>query len=167
MQKEVWKDIKNFIGVYQVSNLGNVKSLNYNRTGKSKPLVQCTGGKRYLQVCLSKKGKNYNYNVHSLVALMFLNHEAKGSQKIVIDHIDNNPLNNRIENLQLVSNRVNTSKNRIGGTSKYLGVHWAKTQNKWVSQIHVNGERIRLGCFDCEIEAHKAYQNKLSELEIK
>ena len=39
MEKEIWKTIKNYEGLYEVSNLGRVKSLNYRRTGKEKILI--------------------------------------------------------------------------------------------------------------------------------
>jgi len=51
---EVFKDIPNYEGLYQVSNLGNIKSLNYRRTGKSRILKLTENSCGYLKVCLSK-----------------------------------------------------------------------------------------------------------------
>ena len=58
---EEWKDIPAYQGKYQVSNLGNVKSLNYNRTGKEKILKPVKGVDNYLHVYLCKNGKQKKY----------------------------------------------------------------------------------------------------------
>lgn len=76
--------------------------------------------------------------------------------KDIIDHINNNTLDNRKENLRIVTakqNAMNTSS-RKGSSSKYIGV--CKSGKKWESKIRVNGENIWLGTFECEIEAAKA-----------
>ena len=70
---EVWKDISGFEN-YQISNYGNVKSLNYGRTGKPKLLKPTVSGKGYLQVRLSKFGKPNALLVHRLVAMAFVPH---------------------------------------------------------------------------------------------
>lgn len=73
----------------------------------------------------------------------------------LIDHINNNVLDNRKENLRIVTakqNSMNTSS-RKNSSSKYVGVSFIK--NKWVSQIRVNNKLIYLGQFDNEIEAAK------------
>ena len=46
--------------------------------------------------------------------------------KLVVDHINNDPLDNRLENLQLISHRYNLSKDKKGGSSKFTGVSWDK-----------------------------------------
>lgn len=79
-------------------------------------------------------------------------------QHMEVDHINRNPLDNRKCNLRLCSvaeNRQNVSKNR--GKSKYKGVHWDKRSNKWRAEIWVNRKHLRLGRFDCELDAAKAY----------
>ena len=68
---EDWKDISGFEN-YQISNYGNVKSLNYGRTGKSKLLKPTVSGKGYLQVRLYKSGKLTALMVHRLVAMEFI-----------------------------------------------------------------------------------------------
>jgi len=165
--KEIYKDIPNYEGLYQVSNLGNVKSLarvsSMGRNLKEKILtpINSTGGYTVFNLCrLCKRSQFYT---HKLVAMAFLNHIPDGYNSVV-DHIDNNPKNNNLNNLQIISARENSSKDRKVGTSKYTGVYWKKASKKWCSQIYINGKFTYLGLFDCEIEAHEAYQNKLKEI---
>ena len=94
---EEWKDIPAYQGKYQVSNLGNVKSLNYNRTGKEKILKPVKGGDNYLHVYLCKNGKQKNIKIHRLVAEAFI---PKTDGKEFVDHIDGDRQNNNVNNLR-------------------------------------------------------------------
>lgn len=107
MQLEVWKDIKDYQGVYQVSNLGRVKSLNYNRTNKEKILIGDKSKRGYKRFCLSKNGKNIRFLIHRLVYETFSGVIPQGYQ---IDHINNDPTDNRLQNLQLLTASENTKK---------------------------------------------------------
>ena len=156
-KKEIFKDVIGFEGVYQVSNLGNVKSLKY---GKERILKVGTSGDGYSMVVLSKNKKQYNKKVHQLVAMAFLNHEPNG-MALVVDHKNNIKTDNRVENLQIITHRKNSSKDRKNKSSKYTGVSWNKHSNKWRSQIYINGKYKYLGLFINEYEAHLAYQNEL------
>lgn len=69
---EIWKDIEGYEGLYQVSNLGRVKSLNYNHTGKSKNRILSKDKYGYLFIRLHKDGVSKNYYVHRLVAEAFI-----------------------------------------------------------------------------------------------
>ncbi len=102
------------------------------------------------------------FTVSQLIAMAFLNHVPCG-YKIVVDHIDNNSLNNNINNLQLVSQRQNVSKekHRKVFTSSYLGVSFCKQTNKWRADINVKCKLKFLGRFDTEVEASQAYQKAL------
>jgi hypothetical protein len=160
MIKEIWKDIPGYEGIYQVSNIGNVKSLKF---GKEKILKLGMDGKsprQYYKVILMKDKKKESVKIHKLMAMAFLNHIPCG-YKIVVDHINNDRLDNRIENLQLISSRENSSKDKKLGSSKHTGVHFHKNKNKFNANIRINGKKIYLGSFDCEIEASEAYQNAL------
>ena len=131
--QEIWKEVKGYDGIYEVSNLGNVKSVDrivlnkgkypFLKNGKIiKKRISTTG---YYIITLCKNGVVKTFEVHKLVAMAFLNHKPNG-HKLVIDHIDNNPLNNNLTNLQIISNRKNTSKDK---TSKYNGVYFRKKTN--------------------------------------
>ena len=97
METEVWRDIKGYEGLYQVSNLGNVKSLNYGNRGKEqimKPTLLSTG---YFQAILTKNKIHKKYSVHRLVADAFL---SNPDNLPCINHKDENPSNNVVENLE-------------------------------------------------------------------
>ena len=168
---EQYKAIKGFEGLYEVSNFGNVKSLNSivlrsdgrKRTIKERLLKGSKNNCGYLVVCLLKGGNEKQFQVHQLVAITFLNHTPNGN-KIVVDHIDNNPLNNNLNNLQLISNRENLSKDKKGGHSKYIGVTWDNNAKKWRSSIYVNGKSKYLGIFIDELKAANAYQKELNNI---
>ena len=169
--QEIWKDIPNYEGYYQVSNLGNVKSLaRFNNLGKRvkervlKNLVNTTKG--YLVVRLSKIGLVKTKQIHQLVAESFLNHKPNG-HKLVVNHINFDKKDNRLENLEIITNRENTNKKHKKSKSKYIGVTWHKRANKWTAQILYKRKNIHLGCFNNEIDAHNAYQNKLKEILTK
>lgn len=105
MTEEIWKDIEGYEGLYQVSNIGRVKSLNYNRTGEEKILKLCKV-RGYLYVGLCKDGKNKSLKVHRLVATAFIpNPENKPN----IDHINTIRTDNRVENLHWVTQRENVN----------------------------------------------------------
>jgi hypothetical protein len=157
---EEFKDIPEYEGLYQVSNLGNVKSF---KNGIEKVLKGGISSSGYRNVVLYNGSKLKGYSIHQLVAIEFLNHKPL-KYKIVVDHINNNKLDNRLENLQIISNRANLTKDKKKGTSKYVGVNLDKTRNKWISQITINGKNVFLGRFKTEIEASEAYQNKLKTL---
>jgi len=160
MKTEKWKviDVNND---YDVSNYGNVRS---RKTGKLKTLKGTIKRRGYVIVELYRDGKSKDYKVHQLVTFAFLNHTINNSKKLVIDHINNNKIDNRLDNLQLITNRENTSKDKINGSSKYTGVVWHKRDKKWASSISINKKRIHLGYFNNEIDAHNAYQLKLKEI---
>lgn len=164
-QKEIWKDVDGFKD-YQVSNLGRVKS---NRRGKSK-LIGCSDANGYLMVTLyaDSDGKKKNFRIHQLVAMVFLGHKPNGNT-MVVNHIDGNKLNNNASNLEIVTNRENSSicyrKNEDAFTSSFVGVSWAKDRKKWVSVIEFMGETIYLGSFDDETDAGNMYQEALKNID--
>ena len=83
----------------------------------------------------------------------------KAGNKVEIDHIFGDGLDNRKKNLRICThsqNLLNSSKYKHS-SSKYKGVYFGKTQKKWISQISINGKNKHLGCFDNEIDAAKQY----------
>ena len=166
---EIWKDIPGYEGIYQVSDIGNVKSLGREvlRNGKypikikEKILKPSPNSEGYLLVVLCNNGLKKTMKVHILVAMAFLNHKPDGTHKICIDHINNNKLDNRLVNLQLITNRENSSKDKKNGTSQYTGVSWNKSRNKWVVLIKIDDKLKHLGLFTDEYEAHLTYQKAL------
>lgn len=160
---EKWEDIFGYEGLYQISNLGNAKSLKY---GKSKLLKGAVNNYGYRQVNLCKDGILKSFKIHQLVATYFLNHIINGYEN-VINHIDFDRLNNSVSNLEIVTPRENTNKKHLQTSSSSTGVSWHKEKSKWISQIYFNGKLKFLGYFKTESEASNAYQNELLTISTK
>lgn len=173
--KEIWKDVIGYEGYYQVSNLGRVRStlrkVPHKKSGfitiKSREIFVYERKDGYQSVCLSKNGRLKNFLIHRLVAISFLNYDDDSS--LVVDHINSIKNDNRLENLQLISLRHNVSKAFSQGqnTSKFTGVHYVKTRNKWAANIQINGVIKNLGYYDSENEAHGAYLKKLKSIDFQ
>lgn len=110
---EIWKDVPQYEGLYQVSNTGKVKSLSHYTRNNVKGGKRLTNGKvlsqykmpnGYLQVQLSKNESRKKYYVHRLVANAFLKNEQGLSD---VNHIDGDKNNNSIENLEWCSHKDN------------------------------------------------------------
>lgn len=120
---EVWKDIEGYEGIYQVSNLGRIRSLDrmihgaYGRTRFSKgKIIKCHITRNgYINVILRKR----NFLVHRIVAKTFL---PNPENKTVVDHIDTVKSNNNVDNLRWVTTSENISnpitKNRMDKARK-------------------------------------------------
>lgn len=100
MKKEIWKDIKGYEGLYQVSNLDRVKRLNYNQTDKERIMKPIKHSSGYLQIILFKNGKMKHMYVHRLVALHFIPNPE-------VNHKDENKLNNHVSNLEWCTHSYN------------------------------------------------------------
>lgn len=106
MDEEIWKDIEGYEGLYMVSNLGRVKSLNYNRTGKEKILKPQKNSKGRFQVSLCKNRKQVKRQVHSLVLESFVpNPDPENLTEC--NHKDENPENCIVSNLEWISHKNN------------------------------------------------------------
>jgi len=156
--KEIYRKIKGYNNVYQVSNLGNVKSLKYGKERILKPHKLKISG--YYQVALCKNGKTKGFKVHQLVAMAFIDHKPC-RYKLVVNHKNFNKIDNKVGNLEIVTQRENTNKKHLNSSSKHVGVHLNKKSKKWVSSIYTNGKQRHLGLFENEINAHWAYQAAL------
>lgn len=95
--EEIWKDIDGFEGLYQISNFGNVKSLNYGKRGYAKIIVPKENCNGYLWVILCKNGKKENHLIHRLVGKAFVDNPSGFP---IINHKDENAKNNFAENLE-------------------------------------------------------------------
>ena len=112
MEKEIWKDIKGFEGRYQVSNFGNVRTLNWKHSGKIRLMSPDHTPNGYLTMVFRLGGagsKQKHPLVHRLVAQAFI---PNPENKPYVNHIDGNKLNNRIDNLEWVT-RAENEKHKI------------------------------------------------------
>lgn len=99
--EEIWKDIENYEGLYQISNLGRVKSLKFGKERIMKPII---GNKEYLFVVFHKDGKYKHHRIHRLVAQAFLSNPNNLPQ---VNHKDENKQNNSVFNLEWCDNKYN------------------------------------------------------------
>lgn len=103
---EKWKPIDGYEGLYEVSNLGRVKSLNYDHTGKERIMKPNKLKKGYLQVQLWRDGKYKMFLVHRLVATAFI---PNPNNYPYINHKNETPLNNCAENLEWCDCKYNNN----------------------------------------------------------
>lgn len=137
---EIWKDIRGYEGLYQVSNLGRVKGLARVSLDKRylpdrilEGSVYSTG---YIVVKLRVNGFAKRFSIHRLVAEHFIpNHENLP----VINHKDENKLNNRIDNLEWCTHKYNAT---YGSARERAMESFKKNNSKVVYQFSLNGEFI-------------------------
>ena len=160
--KEEFREIKDYEGDYQISNLGRVKSLKY---GKERILKQSFNSNGYLTVGLCKNAKETKKKIHQLVAIAFLGHIPDG-HNICVDHVDNDKLNNNVTNLQLITNRENCSKDSKRRHSEYIGISYKKKQDRWRGEIKFKGKKYYTKTVTTETEAYCLYKLLLNELNL-
>lgn len=104
---EIWKDVKNYEGEYQVSNTGKVRSLNYNYLGQVRELKQTLSNKGYCKVVLHRpKGTQRHFSVHRLVAEAFIPNPDNLPQ---VNHKDECKTNNCVDNLEWCDCKYNSN----------------------------------------------------------
>lgn len=143
---EQWKEIVNFEGIYEVSSLGQVRRIHKdNRSSKYKVLSQDTL-RGYKKVTLFKNGIGYKKQVHRLVAESFIPNPLNLEQ---INHKDENPSNNNVDNLEWCSRIYNVNygteidRSRILGISQGLisnccnGGYWRDKHSKFIKCTRV------------------------------
>ena len=121
---EVWRPVRGYEGLYEVSNYGRVKSLKRNTAHERimKPIKDSYG---YLIVCLNKNGKQTNKKIHRLVAEAFIPNPNNLPQ---VNHKNEIKTDNRVENLEWCDNKYNT---RYGTRGERIGLTRRKTYIFW------------------------------------
>ena len=108
LKNEKWKDIEGYDGMYQVSDLGRVRSLKFGNVRVLRP-GKCTCG--YLTVCLYKDGKRKWFTVHRLVAQAFIENDNIFNTEV--NHINEDKTDNRVDNLEWCNRQYNLSYNGL------------------------------------------------------
>lgn len=117
--KEIWKDIEGYEGLYQVSNLGRIKSLGNGGKGRYYGRIvimsQCTDKDGYKVLGLTKNGIRKNFRVHRLIADAFIPNPDNLPE---VNHKDEDKTNNRIDNLEWCDTKYNVN---YGTRSQRMG----------------------------------------------
>ena len=139
MPDEIWKDIKDYEGLYQISNYGNVKSLpkeRHNRRGvyiqKEKLLSLTNTSTGYKKVELVKDGKRKGFKVHRLVAQAFI---PNPDEKPQVNHIDGDKTNNYVDNLEWAT----ASENSIHAYNTGLNSNKKELNENEIISMYMNG----------------------------
>lgn len=160
--KEVWKNIKGYEGLYQVSNLGRVRSFPRKGTHSNNIHILSPGidHKGYLNVRLSKRCKGHSFRVHKLVAMAFIPNTHNKEQ---INHINGIKTDNRVTNLEWCTNLENMRHSwNIGLRSKDKTYHYGKDNvlSVAVEQYSLNGKFIRKWYCIKDIERALGFDNR-------
>lgn len=133
---------------------------------------EARGPKRVDDVAGSMLGEYFSVRVfgktllaHRLAVLIMTG--TMPDTAMTVDHRDGDKLNNRWENLRVVTQGVNNQnlrRARVGSKSGLIGAHWNKRENKWQAAIRINGKVTHLGRFNTAEEAHAAYISKKREV---
>lgn len=141
--EEIWRDINGYEGLYQVSNLGNVRSLNYHmQKGNIRIMKQRVVKGPYYVIDLSKKCVGKGHFVHHLVAIAFPEICGDYFEGAQINHKDENGLNNVVTNLEWCSAKYNNNY----GTRLKRALEAKKKngkRNKPVDQYDMDGNFIK------------------------
>lgn len=156
--EEIWKDIPGYEGLYQASNLGNIKSLKREHyipsinkkiwILKEKILKQALCKDGYKIVVLTRNKKRKTYTVHKLIAMTFI---PKIKNKTQVNHKDGNKLNNSIKNLEWCNNSENIrhayNNNLIDITKKYKKINQYDLEGNFIKQwnsMKEAGEKLNI-----------------------
>ena len=124
--KEIWKDIPNYERLYQVSNLGRIKSLYYSKEKILTPKIDKDG---YLLINLYKNHKSRTFKIHRIVAQVFLSNPNNYTE---VNHKDENKQNNKVDNLEFCTHIYNQN---YGSKNDWC--------SKKVNQYDLNGNYIK------------------------
>ena len=156
--EEIWKDIEEFKGVYQVSNIGRVRRIGdySNQHGgwellEPRIMAQVDNGMGYLHVALNYKNKHYHRYVHILVDFAFCENKNPIIYKEV-NHKDGNKTNNYAENLEWCDRSYNNKHAYANGLHTLHGCYGKK---KKVAQLDMKTNKI-LNIYDSVENAAKS-----------
>ena len=176
IENERWVPIEGFDGYYEISDHGNVRSLDrviVDSVGRKNPLkgtlLKPSTNTKYLSIHLLKKDINIRCYIHILVAKHFIPNDDP-INKTQVDHKKEGDVrNNHYTNLQWLTPRDNSIKYVLSKkkASKHIGVRLTSNATfKWRAVITLNKKPRHLGVFITEEEAAEAYQKGLKYIQL-
>lgn len=172
LTSEIWKDIDEYEGLYQISDLGRVKSLKtrvLNRGGSYrevsiKILKLGLDKDGYCLIGLTKNGKYSTKKVHRLVCQAF---HPNPENLPLVNHKDEDKSNNRKNNVEWCTHRYNSvySKPKDRTSSYSLGVCWKKNNSNWTAHLFIEGSQKHLGSFKLEKDAGMMYDKAVEKID--
>lgn len=180
LNTEIYKDVPDL--PYEISNLGNLRrKSDYPFKHKNKGYIKSyINNKGYVCVHCYKNSKVYKFQIHRLLAILFIPNPDNLPE---INHIDGNPKNNALRNLEwcthqqntqhawntgLFTNRfVNAGVKRKKATSQYQGVSWSESRKRWCAYVGFKKRSYSAGRFKNEIEAAKAYDALIIRMNLQ
>ena len=158
MRKKI--DVDELRKVFRLKD-GNLERLDLYHSSKGWAVVKNNGnnGVGYCSVRFNSMRIYY----HTIVWILTTGEDIpKGVQ---IDHINGNKIDNRFENLRLVTARENQQNQKVHRKGKLVGTHFDKHAGKYTAQIWIDKKRVFLGCYDTEEEAHNIYVSACKHIE--
>ena len=159
--KEEYRDVKGYEDIYQVSSLGNIKSLKRRGRTSDKILKQTLAANGVMVVCLVDYNRKTKTQPVNRIVFKAFNEDFVDNRKTVLVNLDGDASNNRIDNLNSISKRESLSFSK-NSSSKFVGVSYHKLNKRWLASIYLNDKVNYLGYFTDELEAHEAYINALN-----
>jgi hypothetical protein len=145
--------------VFRIRNLyGDILSVEKEITNND--------SKGYLRISVTDKyGRKKKYLLHRVIYFVYYGIDPKD----IVDHRDGDTINNRPDNLRIVSSTVNqrNQKMQSNNTSGFTGVYWNTSRNKWIAQISINGKMKYLGSFDSIEEAKISRESAIETFNIE
>lgn len=150
-------DVKELKKVFRINDKGKLERLYYGRW-KEIPVVS-NHNLGYCRVVFLDRVTWYH------VVLWVIHTGEDIPSNMVIDHINGNKLDNRIENLRMVNQRVNMQNNKAHRQGKLVGCYFDKREGRYKAQIQVGKKVIHLGYYNTEEEAHNIYVSACKHIE--
>ena len=165
MNEEIWRPIVGYEGLYEVSSYGRVRSLDRydsnNHFLKGRILKLCADKDGYLNVGLSSNNKVKKYKVHRLVAEVFIPNPNNLPQ---VNHKDENPSNNRVENLEMCDAKYNSNygsrKDRVRDTAIKNGSWTGLSKEEYKKKYYQENKEHRKRYYQEKKDHIKEYYKK-------
>jgi len=163
---EIWKDIEEYNGDYQVSNLGRIKSLKFR---KEKILKSRKSNNRYFYIRLWKNRKSKNKYIHDLMFETFNNYKLKSDE--CVHHINKNKSDNNLDNFQLMTNSEHMNLHNSGENHPMYGKNHSEETKKLMREKRIGkhlSEKTKKLMSEKRIGKHgeKSSNHKLFERDI-